>query len=62
MAYTFNLDDDFLGAEELQLMKTKQAILEKLRVRFGEIAPHDGWAATHTSDALISNQCIDHPR
>jgi hypothetical protein len=26
-------------------MKTKQAILDKLRVRFGEFAKHDGWGA-----------------
>jgi hypothetical protein len=36
MAYTIHFEHDFVGAEELQLLKTKQAILEKLRVRFGE--------------------------
>ena len=51
MAYTINLDDDFIGAEELELMKTKQAILEKLRVRFGEVPNHAGWAAARTADA-----------
>ena len=50
MAYTINLDDDFIGAEELELMKTKQAILEKLRVRFGEVPNHAGWGAAHTAD------------
>jgi hypothetical protein len=38
MAYTINFEHDFVGAEELQLLKTKQAILEKLRVKFGEAA------------------------
>jgi hypothetical protein len=45
MAYTINLDDDFISAEELQLTQTKQAILEKLRVHFGEYSNRDGWAA-----------------
>lgn len=43
MAYTIDLDDDCISAEELQLMKTKQSILRKLRVRFGEYATHKGW-------------------
>jgi len=62
MAYTINLDDDVLGAEELELMKTKQAILEKLRVRFGEVPNQAGWAA-HTADGKkLPHQCTDHPR
>jgi hypothetical protein len=36
MAYTIDFEDDFVGTEDLQLLKTKQAILEKLRRRFGE--------------------------
>ena len=38
MAYTINFDRDFVAAEELQLIKTKEAILEKLRARFGEVS------------------------
>ena len=47
MADTINLDGDCISAEELQLMKTKQAILKKLRVRFGEYTAHDGWETGH---------------
>ena len=36
MAHTINFDEDSIAAEELELIKTKQAILEKLRVRFGD--------------------------
>jgi hypothetical protein len=42
MANIINVDDDCLPAEELKLIQTKQAILAKLRVRFGE-SPGDGW-------------------
>jgi|GEM_PF-3630277 len=38
MAHTINFDEDFIAAEELELIKTKQAILEKLRVRFGDFS------------------------
>lgn len=47
MAYTINLDDDCVSAEELQLMQTKQCILKKLRARFGEYMWRDGWEAAH---------------
>ena len=57
MAYTINLHDDFISAEELRLMETKQAILEKLRARFGEYANHDGWeGAHHQGIKKLSNQ------
>jgi hypothetical protein len=47
MAYTINLDDDCMSAEESQLMKTKQSILKKLRARFGEYRWRDGWEGAH---------------
>ena len=63
MAYTINLDDDFVGAEELQLLKTKHAILEKLRVRFGDMANSQNGSATKTSTAKGSrHHRADHPR
>jgi len=63
MAHTINLDDDFIGAEELELMKTKQAILEKLRVRFGEVPNHAGWGAARTTDAeRLANEFGNRPR
>jgi len=63
MAYTINLDDDFINAEELQLMKTKQAILEKLRVHFGDYSNRNGWTAAHMADAKeLLQPRSDHPR
>ena len=47
MAYTINLNDDFMSAEELQLRETKLSILKKLRARFGEYVNHDRWEGTH---------------
>jgi len=54
MGYTIHLKDDFVGAEELQLLKTKHDILEKLRVRFAEMAksPHLTAAKTPTATAF----------
>jgi hypothetical protein len=49
MGYTIHLDDDFVGAEELRLLKTKHDILEKLRVRFAEMAKSPQVAAPKTS-------------
>lgn len=43
MAYTINLDDDIISQEELNLLRTKQAILAKLRVRFGQVPPNGTW-------------------
>ena len=48
MAYTINLNSDCISAEELQLMETKQSILKKLRVRFGEYIARDGWEPAHS--------------
>jgi hypothetical protein len=63
MAYIIKLDDDITSADELQLMKTKQAILEKLRGRFGEYSNHNGWAAALKANTPeMSNQCSDHTR
>jgi hypothetical protein len=56
MAYTIDLDDDCISAEELQLMKTKQSILRKLRVRFGEYAAHKGWEAASGAGANESRE------
>jgi hypothetical protein len=46
MAQTIELDDDFISADELKLMQTKQTILAKLRVRFGEVSGGGGWPPT----------------
>jgi len=35
MGYMIHFDEDIVGAEELKLIETKKAILEKLRVRYG---------------------------
>jgi hypothetical protein len=51
MAYTIDLDDDCNSAEELQLMKTKQSILKKLRARFGEYTARNGWTTAYSSAA-----------
>jgi hypothetical protein len=51
MDYTINLDDECISAEELRLMETKQSILKKLEVRFGNYMAHDSWKAAHSSVA-----------
>ena len=35
MGYMIHFDEDIVGTDELKLIETKKAILEKLRVRFG---------------------------
>jgi hypothetical protein len=35
MGYMIHFDQDIVGADELKLIETKKAILEKLRVRSG---------------------------
>jgi hypothetical protein len=35
MGYMIHFDDDSVDTDELKLIETKKAILEKLRVRFG---------------------------
>jgi hypothetical protein len=47
MAYTINLDGESISKEELDLLKIKQAILEKLRVRFGEPANQNSRDTAH---------------
>jgi hypothetical protein len=37
MNHTINFDGDFVSQEELHLIETKHAILEKLRLKFGAI-------------------------
>ena len=62
MAYIINLDDD-VSAEELQTIRTKQAILEKLRGRFGEYVERDGWEALRSKGAKgLFDQRANHPR
>ena len=62
MDYTIDLDDDYTSAEELQLMKTKQSILKKLRARFGEYAARNGWEAAHSSAAKeLQKKHAHHP-
>ena len=50
MAQTINFDEDFLPAEEMKSIQTKQAILAKLRVRFGEMPAGNGWPAMQKPD------------
>ena len=52
MAQTIHFDDDFIPADELKLMQTKQAILAKLRVRFGESPPGNGWPPMRKPDTV----------
>ena len=56
MALTIKLDDDFISAEDLQLLKTKHAILDKLRVRFGEFAGRKERATAQGADANNPSQ------
>jgi hypothetical protein len=35
MGYMIHFDEDSVGADELKLLETKKAILEKLQARFG---------------------------
>jgi hypothetical protein len=35
MGYMIHFDEDAVGRDELKLIETKKAILEKLRVRYG---------------------------
>jgi hypothetical protein len=51
MAQTINFDEDFLPAEEMKSIQTKQAILAKLRVRFGEMPSGNGWTPMQKPDA-----------
>ena len=43
MAYTINIDGESVSKEELDLLRTKQAILEKLHVRFSEMPNPPAW-------------------
>jgi hypothetical protein len=52
MAQIIHFDDDIIPADELKLMQTKQAILAKLRVRFGEFPPGGGWPAMRKPDTV----------
>jgi len=52
MAQTINFDDDFLPAEEMKSIQTKQAILAKLRVRFGEVSAGNAWPAMQKPDTI----------
>jgi hypothetical protein len=64
MGYIIHFDEDNVGTDELQLIETKKAILEKLRVRFGfeygrypgalaatQSAAAEALPATHASQA-----------
>jgi hypothetical protein len=35
MGYMIHFDEDIVGTDELKLIETKKAILEKLQVRYG---------------------------
>lgn len=61
MAYTIDLEEDLTTAEELQLMKTKHAILRKLHARFGEYTNHAAWEGAHAKDATeLSRKRANH--
>ena len=53
MGYMIHFDEDSVGADELKLLETKKAILEKLRVRFGvgDITSPNVLAAAQTATA-----------
>ena len=55
MPYMINFDEDSISDEELRLLKTKQAILKKLRLKFGD--PDENKQST-----MIPNQDAAHPR
>ena len=55
MAQTINLDDDFISADELELIQAKQIILEKLRVRFAEMPPTKEWGPQKQSAQAYSD-------
>ena len=50
MAQIIHFDDDFIHADEMKLMQTKQAILAKLRARFGEASGGNGWPPMRKPD------------
>lgn len=65
MGYMIHFDEDTIGEDELKLIETKQAILEKLRVRYGfgdmsnppvlataQMAPANGLPHTHAPQLL----------
>jgi len=53
MGYMIHFNEDIVGTDELKLIETKKAILEKLRVRFGfeYLAKPQALAAAHTATA-----------
>jgi len=51
MTHTINFDEDFIADEELRLLETKQAILKKLRVNFGERDENRGRTMIPRQDA-----------
>ena len=52
MAQIIHFEDGFIPADELKLMQTKQAILAKLRVRFGEATGGNGWPPMRKPDTV----------
>jgi len=63
MAYTIKLDEEFISTDELQLIRTKHAILEKLRGRFGEYVDRDGWETSRGKGAKeLFDQRVNHSR
>jgi hypothetical protein len=61
MASTINLDDDYTGADDLRLMQTRRAILEKLKVRFGEYSSRKGWTTLGGKANESRTQRRDYP-
>jgi hypothetical protein len=56
MAQTINLDDDFIAADELKLLQTKQSILEKLRVRFAALPANKEWSMPAPATQELSDK------
>ena len=52
MGYKIHFDEEVVGTDELKLIETKKAILEKLRVRFGFEYARDPRAVTAQAAAV----------
>jgi hypothetical protein len=64
MGYKIHFDHGIVDAEELRLMETKKAILEKLRVRFGfeYASPRHTASATQAGTIRRSPLSFSSPR
>jgi len=64
MGYMIHFDEEIVGRDELKLIETKKAILEKLRVRYGfeyAATPHSLAAAqTATPQVVPTSRAPQH--